>query len=60
MLKARLQQRMQQREQLMQANHESEMKTLITGPNKFAAKIRRAMLVHKHMIKMEKFRYVLF
>ena len=57
LLRAKLEARMKQREGLIVARQESEMKTLIEG-NKFGAKVRRAMLVHKHMVEMEKFRSV--
>ncbi|XP_076436466.1 limbin-like [Babylonia areolata] len=57
LLRSKLQERMQQREKLMLARHEAEMRSAIEAPgSKFGAKVRRAMLVHKHMVEMEKFR----
>ncbi|KAK7484926.1 hypothetical protein BaRGS_00023846 [Batillaria attramentaria] len=57
MLRSKLQERMQQRERLILARQESEMRALMEGSgNKMASKVRRVMLVHKHMVEMEKFR----
>nr|KAG5698070.1 hypothetical protein BaRGS_016718 [Batillaria attramentaria] len=50
MLRSKLQERMQQRERLILARQESEMRALMEGSgNKMASKVRRVMLVHKHM-----------
>ena len=54
-----MQERLQQREHLMLARQESELRDLMERPgNKMASKVRRVMLIHKHMVEMEKFRLV--
>ncbi|XP_076460984.1 limbin-like [Babylonia areolata] len=57
-LRTRLEQRMQQRERVLLTQHEGEMRKLMAGKSgsKFAAKVRRMMLVHKHLVTMEKLR----
>lgn len=57
-LRSRLEERFQQREKIILANHENEMKKLLGGPaNKMASKVRCVMLKHKHMVEIEKFRF---
>ncbi|KAL8610097.1 hypothetical protein ACOMHN_024563 [Nucella lapillus] len=57
LLRGKLQERMKQREQLMVARQEVEMRGVMEAPgSKFGAKVRRAMLVHKHVVEMEKFK----
>jgi hypothetical protein len=59
LLKQRLKERLDQREKSMIASQDRELQDIISAaPNKTAAKIKRMMLIHKHMVNMEKFRYL--
>lgn len=55
-VKEKLQERLAQHENILLAQHEAEMSRLMSGTNKMAAKVRQAMLMHKHMLEKEKFR----
>ncbi|XP_059163330.1 trichohyalin-like [Physella acuta] len=56
-LRKKLQDRLLQRENTMVLKQEEEMKMLIQqSTNKTSAKIRRALLNHKHIVAMEKFK----
>jgi len=57
MLREKLQLRLQQREKSMISAQDEELKALI-APNKTAAKIKKMLLIHKHMVAMEKMRWV--
>ncbi|KAH9510198.1 hypothetical protein Btru_043739 [Bulinus truncatus] len=57
MLRSKLQERLQHRETLMIKRQEEEMKMLLEqATNKTAAKIRRALITHKQLVEMEKFK----
>ncbi|KAL4231314.1 smoothened signaling pathway [Mactra antiquata] len=53
LLKEKLQMRLQQREKSMIQKQDEELKSLMSG-NKTAAKIKKMLLIHNHMIAMEK------
>ncbi|XP_052251546.1 trichohyalin-like isoform X1 [Dreissena polymorpha] len=54
-LREKLQMRLQQREKSMISMQDEELKNL-AAPNKTAAKIKKMLLIHKHMVSMEKMR----
>jgi len=56
MLREKLQARLQQREKSMVVKQDEELKAL-TGTNKTALKVKKMLLIHKHMVAMEKMRY---
>ena len=59
MLRAKLAERLEQRENSMLEKQEGEMKDMIRqAANKSSAKIRRMLLMHKQMVEMEKFKLV--
>jgi len=47
--------RLQQREKSMVSAQDEELKSLV-GTNKTAMKIKKMLLIHKHMVAMEKMR----
>ncbi|XP_053407084.1 trichohyalin-like isoform X2 [Mercenaria mercenaria] len=55
MLKQKLQMRLEQREKSMVQQQDEELKNLM-GPNKTASKIKKMLLIHNHMLAMEKMR----
>jgi predicted RecB family nuclease len=55
MLKQKLQLRLEQREKSMVQQQDEELKNLM-APNKTAAKIKKMLLIHNHMVAMEKMR----
>ncbi|OWF43866.1 trichohyalin-like [Mizuhopecten yessoensis] len=56
-LKKRLKQRLQQREKVMAETQEKELQEILSqSKNKVAAKIKKALLLHKQMIEMEQMR----
>ncbi|CAL1547304.1 unnamed protein product [Lymnaea stagnalis] len=57
MLQLKLQERLKQREELMSQKQEEELKMLLEqATNKTSAKIRHALLMHKQLVQMEKFK----
>ncbi|KAL3864064.1 hypothetical protein ACJMK2_005770 [Sinanodonta woodiana] len=54
-LKKRLQERLEQREKSMLEAQDAELRNLV-APNKTATKIKKMLLIHKHMVDMENFR----
>ena len=56
MVKKKLHARLEQREKSMIKAQDEELKNLV-APNKTAAKIKKMLLIHKHMVAMEKLRY---
>ena len=59
MLRQKLQLRLEQREKSMIQVQDDELRGLV-APNKTAAKIKKMLLIHKHMVGMEKMRLVCF
>ncbi|KAK7010029.1 trichohyalin [Biomphalaria glabrata] len=56
-LRSKLQERLQQREELLVKKQEEEIKMLLEqSSNKYAAKIKRALIIHKNLVEMEKFK----
>ncbi|XP_064630061.1 limbin-like isoform X2 [Lineus longissimus] len=56
-LRQRLAERMEQKEQALKDIHEKELKEVIGGTkSKAASKIKRVSIMHKHMLEMEKFK----
>ncbi|XP_005098587.1 myosin-9 isoform X2 [Aplysia californica] len=57
MLRAKLQERLMQREKSMVERQDNEMRSILQkATNKASAKIRRMLLMHKHIVEMEKFK----
>ncbi|XP_052773636.1 trichohyalin-like isoform X2 [Mya arenaria] len=54
-LRQKLQMRLQQREKSMVQKQDEELKMLV-APNKTAAKIKKMLMIHNHMVAMEKMR----
>ena len=57
MLRAKLQDRLQQREHSIVEKQDMEMQDMLQrATNKSSAKIRKMLLMHKHMVQMEQFK----
>lgn len=56
-LRKRLKEKIEQKEEIMNRAHKREIEELLSkSKNKTALKIKQALLAHKHLIEMEKFR----
>ncbi|XP_052705818.1 limbin-like isoform X1 [Crassostrea angulata] len=56
-LRKRLKEKIEQKEEIMSRAHKREIEALLaTSKNKTALKMKQALLAHKHMMEMEKFR----
>lgn len=58
-MKERLQKRLKHREKSMIEHQDQELKTLMNS-NKTAAKIKRSLLTHNHLVAMEKMKYLAY